>query len=102
MNSTYKKIIGVFTDKEATDSWKEEVLPKYAGSTFLDSMKLLATLLTVFAPFIIALVATALIGWGEFSLLLSSLPGILGATGIAVLYGFVRKLIIRRPHVGKN
>lgn len=95
MNTTYRNIITVFTDKNTTDSWKEKVLPKYAGNIFLDSMKLLATLLMVFAPFILAILVTIYIG-SDFYPLLSSLPGILGATGIALLYGFVRGRFVKK------
>ncbi|MFP4179947.1 MAG: hypothetical protein ACLFNZ_10325 [Spirochaetaceae bacterium] len=96
ISSIYKEIIGVFSDREAADSYKEEVLPKYAGALFLNSVKLLAVLAVVFSPFIIALGATLYAGWDAFYLLLSSLPGILGATAAALLYGFVRRRYVRK------
>ncbi len=89
-----RRVLSIIGSSRVSDHWKERVLPIYAWRLLATSVRLLMIMLAAVAPIVLL---TALSGWRDspFLQLVSSWPGILAATFIAVVYAASRSRLVR-------
>ena len=93
LNSTInvsKKAISTISNKNISDHWKENIIPKYSLQMMKYSLKMLLILFSIIFIFVIA--NNLFSGFLEFAF---SLNGIIESILLAFSYVYIRKLIFR-------
>ena len=93
INSTInvsKKAISTILNKNISDHWKENIIPKYSLQMMKYSMQMLLIFLSIIVIFVIG--DKVLSGFLEFTF---SWNGIIESILLAFSYAYIRKLIIR-------
>ncbi|MDH3588069.1 MAG: hypothetical protein OEQ74_01565 [Gammaproteobacteria bacterium] len=90
LNALLHKVARTIRSSRISDHWKERVIPRYAITLFLMSIKLFAILLTTMSAFFVAAIVSGLAG-GEFGGLIVSFSGIIASTIIVFAYATLRK-----------
>tara|TARA_B100000945_G_C19817988_1_gene339230 strand:- start:48 stop:404 length:357 start_codon:yes stop_codon:yes gene_type:complete len=85
-----KKAISIILNKNISDHWKENIIPKYSLQMMKYSMQMLLILLLIIFIFVIA--DNLFIGFLDFTL---SWNGIIESILLAFSYAYIRKLIFR-------
>jgi hypothetical protein len=87
------KISWVLKSSSVSDHWKEKILPVYAWQLFTNSIVLFALVFIGILPMILLATLAELFNIPLLPLI-SSLPGILASTVLAVIYIFVKRRVI--------
>ena len=93
INSTFKvskKAIYIILNKNISDHWKENIIPKYSLQMIIYSLKMLIILCSIIFIFIIA--DNLFSGFFAF---IFSFNGIIESLFFAFSYAYFRKLIVR-------
>ncbi len=93
INSTIKvskKSIYIISNKNISDHWKENILPKYSLQMMKYSFQMLLILLLIIFIFVVA--EQFLRGFLAFTL---SWNGVIKSILIAFFYGYIRRLIVK-------
>ena len=93
LNSTIKvskKAISIILNKNISDHWKENIIPKYSLQMMKYSMQMLLILFLIIFLFVVA--DKFLSGFLEFTF---SLNGMIESILIAFSYAYIRKLIFK-------
>ena len=85
-----KKAIYIISNKNISDHWKENIIPKYSLQMMKYSLQMLLIFFLII--FIFLLADNLFIGFLEFTF---SLNGIIESILFAFSYAFIRKLIVR-------
>ena len=85
-----KKTINIISNKNISDHWKENIIPKYSLQMMKYSMTMLLILSLIIFVFVIADNLSS--GFLTFTL---SFNGIIKSILIAFSYAYIRKLIVR-------
>ena len=85
-----KKAISIILNKNISDHWKENIIPKYSLQMMKYSMQMLLILFLIIFIFVIA--DKLFSGFLIFTL---SWNGIIESILIAFIYAYIRKLIVR-------
>ena len=85
-----KKAINIISNKNISDHWKENIIPKYSLQMMKYSMQMLLILFLIIFIFVFG--DKILIGFLEFTF---SWNGIIESILFAFSYAYIRKLIIR-------
>ena len=88
--NTSKKAISIILNKNISDHWKENIIPKYSIKIINYSMQMLLIFLLIIFIFLIA--DNLYSGFLEFTL---SMNGIIESIFIAFCYTYFKKLIVR-------
>ena len=86
-----KKAIYIISNKNISDHWKENIIPKYSLQMMKYSLQMLLILFTIILLFVIG--DKVLNGFLEFTF---SRNGIIASIFFAFSYAFIRKLIFKR------
>jgi len=85
-----KKAINIISNKNISDHWKENIIPKYSLQMMKYSMQMLLIFLSIIVIFVIG--DKVFSGFLEFTF---SWNGIIESILLAFSYAYIRKLIIR-------
>ena len=88
--NTSKKAISIILNKNISDHWKENIIPKYSIKIINYSMQMLLIFLLIIFIFLIA--DNLYSGFLEFTL---SMNGIIESIFITFCYTYFKKLIVR-------